>query len=225
MLIPCPICQRQVSEQAAFCPGCGHPIAAAGSDEPRSPAPEPADAAPEAADPEVLAAAEVTPETEPTAGTGPAAEDPPRMQGLSPDPNPTPPHAYSDRAFDVPGSFPAAMLLLTVFALGLIARAMPAGSGRSSPGAVSCVTFVTAVGLLHGGSGFRTWGAFSSLFGLLIWPPLLAAGTFGAAGPGRYLGLIFNIGILLLLVGVPSRKRVRWGIGVAVLGLLASGIG
>jgi hypothetical protein len=173
----------------------------------------------------VLAATEVPGGTEATAGAEPAAEGARRLSELSPDPNPTPPHVYSDRAFDVPGSFPAAMLLLTVFALGLIERAMPAGSGRSSPGAVSCVSFIIAVGLLHGGSGFRTWGAFSSLCGLLIWPSLLAAGTFGAAGLGRYLGLIFNIGILLLLVGVPSRKRVRWGIGVAVLGFLASGIG
>ena len=27
-LIPCPACTRQVSEEAAACPACGHPIAA-----------------------------------------------------------------------------------------------------------------------------------------------------------------------------------------------------
>lgn len=28
-LIPCPACERQISEMAPVCPGCGHPIAAA----------------------------------------------------------------------------------------------------------------------------------------------------------------------------------------------------
>lgn len=29
-LIPCPACDRQVSEAAPACPGCGHPVAAGG---------------------------------------------------------------------------------------------------------------------------------------------------------------------------------------------------
>lgn len=31
MLIPCPACDRQVSEAAASCPNCGHPIASRGA--------------------------------------------------------------------------------------------------------------------------------------------------------------------------------------------------
>lgn len=27
MLLTCPECQRQVSDKAAFCPGCGYPVA------------------------------------------------------------------------------------------------------------------------------------------------------------------------------------------------------
>lgn len=30
-MIPCPECQRQVSDQAPSCPGCGHPLKAARS--------------------------------------------------------------------------------------------------------------------------------------------------------------------------------------------------
>lgn len=43
MLIPCPVCNRQVSEQAPACPGCGTPIATAPAP---PPTPPPAEAIP-----------------------------------------------------------------------------------------------------------------------------------------------------------------------------------
>lgn len=238
MLIPCPACQRQVSEQALSCPGCGHPLVAAGPGEMDPPLPAPADAAPEGMHteelqaPAPLAAQDAAARVEAIAEEVPVAE--PRkiesslgLPGLSPDPDPTPmpPPVSADQDPHLPGSLPAASLLLLVFALGIIEHVAAGATGTTSNSRANCISLIIGIGLLQGWNGFRTWGVFSSLFGLLVWPLLLQSGQFGPASLGSYLGLIFNLGILLLLAGVPSRKRVGWGIAVAVLGILASGIG
>lgn len=146
--------------------------------------------------------------------------------GLSPDPDPsTPVRVYQPpRARDVPGSLPAALLLLGVVALGLIERAQTAGGGVPTSVAATCIPLILALGLLLGGKDFRAWGVFSHLAGLLAWPLLLLKGVFGPAGLGDYLGLVFNIGILMLLAGEPTRMRVRAGVAVAVLGIVVSRI-
>ena len=33
VLMPCPVCDKQVSDAAETCPGCGHPLKARGSED------------------------------------------------------------------------------------------------------------------------------------------------------------------------------------------------
>jgi hypothetical protein len=110
---------------------------------------------------------------------------------------------------------PAGVLILVVVVLGLIGRAIEP-SGIHTPPSGVLVGLIVGIGLLSGGTGYRSWGAFTHTAGLIVYPLLFVTGLLGPAGAADYVGLLFNVGILMLLSGVPSRNRVRAGVGVCL---------
>lgn len=129
------------------------------------------------------------------------------------------------KARQVPGSIPAAVLVLIVGAFGALELALtPPGQARG-PNPVFG-SLILGLGLLLGGPGFRTWGLFTHSLGLVVMPLLWLAQAYGPSSGADWLGLPFNVGILLLLAGEPTRRRVWCGVGVCVLSLLlAFGVG
>lgn len=238
MLIPCPACSRQVSTQALQCPGCGHPIAdqlpAIDAREGAAQPQDGTDFVPPAAH---LGADDAAHADRQSEGSEPHAaearespystsESPP--EPIAPDaeveatPPPTPPRPGRERAIDIPGSLPAAILILGFLVLELMGRALlkPGESSRPGPG---CAALILGLGLLFGGPGFRGWGVFTHVMGLIILPLVMLSGAFGSVGIGDYLGVLANIGVIMLLSGEPSRNRVRWGITVSIAAFLISG--
>lgn len=112
----------------------------------------------------------------------------------------------------MPGSVPAGILMLVEVALAIAANVMQPGS--SPP---MLMDLVVGLGLLFGGPGFRSWGAFRSLVGLVVAPFLFLGGAWGGPTPTNFIGLGYNVGLLLLLGGKPSKTQVRWGVAVCIL--------
>lgn len=139
----------------------------------------------------------------------------PGYYSYGPPPEPAPPPA-GNKARHVPGSVPAAVLILITTALSMLGNVMD----PSAPRTPALGGLIVGVGLLFGGRGFRSWGVFVFSLGLVVMPIMFATGARGPAYPSDWIGLILNVGILLLLVGEPTRARVRGGIAVCVITLL-----
>ncbi len=152
----------------------------------------------------------------------------PASEARQPDPPvsaPSPAAGIPQRAREIPGSVPAAVTILLLMVVDVAAYLM-VEEARQGPRASICGALIVALGLLFGGPGFRTWGVFAFSAGLLLWPLILASGLRGQAVPSDYVSILPNIGIIMLLSGIPSRRRIRAGVGVVVAAMaLSFGVG